>query len=79
MPGYETGRDPAAPIAQPSTYKGMHGSLPDIAAMRSTLIVAGPGLARHGDLGLVDMRAIAPSVAHVLGVALPDATVPPVF
>ena len=78
-PGYETGRDPAAPLATPSTYKGMHGYMPDVPEMRSTLIVVGPSIARHGDLGIVDMRAIAPSIAHVLGVALPDAKTPRVF
>ncbi|WP_267389619.1 ectonucleotide pyrophosphatase/phosphodiesterase [Sphingomonas sp. GC_Shp_3] len=79
QPGYETGRDPAAPLAQPSVYKGMHGYLPDVPAMRSTLIVAGPSLIRHGDLGVIDMRAVAPSIAHVLGVTLSAARLPLVF
>jgi predicted AlkP superfamily pyrophosphatase or phosphodiesterase len=79
QPGFETGRDPAAPLSTPSSYKGMHGYMPDLAAMRSTLIVAGPSLRRHGDLGQVDMRAIAPSVARVLGVKLPAATAAPAF
>ena len=67
QPGTETGRDPAAPIAKPSVYKGMHGYVPWDPAMRSTLIVAGPGVAKGKDLGVVDMRAIAPSIdgAHV--------------
>lgn len=78
QPGFETGRDPAAPVAKPSTYKGMHGYLPSDPAMRSTLIVAGPGIA-HRDLGIVDMRAVAPSIARVLGVKLPDAEAKPVF
>jgi predicted AlkP superfamily pyrophosphatase or phosphodiesterase len=78
-PGYETGSDPAAPVATPSKYKGMHGYLPSDPAMRSTLIVAGPGIAAGRRLGVVDMRAIAPSIAHVLGVPLPTAAVPAVF
>ncbi len=78
QPGYETGRDPAATIAKPAAYKGMHGYVPSDPAMRSTLIVAGPGIG-HTDLGVVDMRAIAPSIARVLGVSLPDAEVKPVF
>lgn len=77
--GYETGKDPAAPVASPATYKGMHGYLPGEPAMASTLIVAGPGLRRHGDLGRVDMRAIAPGLARILGVALPQAELPPAF
>lgn len=77
--GFETGRDPAAALATPSAYKGMHGYMPDLSAMRSTLIVAGPALRRHGDLGEIDMRAIAPSIARVLGVKMPTATLPSVF
>jgi predicted AlkP superfamily pyrophosphatase or phosphodiesterase len=78
-PGFETGRDPAAPLSAPASYKGMHGYMPDLAAMRSTLIVAGPSLRRRGNLGQVDMRAVAPSIAHILGVALPNARVPAAF
>ncbi|PAV66233.1 hypothetical protein WR25_23718 [Diploscapter pachys] len=79
QPGTETGRDPAAPIAKPSVYKGMHGYVPWDPAMRSTLIVAGPGIAKGKDLGVVDMRAIAPSIARRLGASLPSAEVPAVF
>ncbi|WP_295562965.1 alkaline phosphatase family protein [uncultured Sphingomonas sp.] len=79
QPGTETGRDPAAPIAKPSVYKGMHGYVPWDPAMRSTLIVAGPGIAKGRDLGVVDMRAIAPSIARRLGASLPSAEVPAVF
>lgn len=79
QPGTETGRDPAAPIAKPSIYKGMHGYVPWDPAMRSTLIVAGPGIAKGKDLGVVDMRAIAPSIARRLGASLPSAEVPAVF
>lgn len=78
QPGFETGRDPTAPIARPATYKGMHGYLPSDPAMRSTLIVAGPGIA-HQDLGIVDMRSIAPAIARTLGVAFPSADVDPAF
>ncbi|ANC86192.1 alkaline phosphatase family protein [Sphingomonas sp. NIC1] len=79
QPGTETGRDPAAPIAKPSVYKGMHGYVPWDPAMRSTLIVAGPGVAKGKDLGVVDMRAIAPSIARRLGASLPSAEMPAVF
>lgn len=79
QPGTETGRDPAAPIAKPSVYKGMHGYVPWDPAMRSTLIVAGPGIAKGKDLGVVDMRAIAPSIARRLGASLPSAEMPAVF
>ncbi|WP_431312400.1 alkaline phosphatase family protein [Sphingomonas natans] len=73
QPGFETGRDPAAPVTSASVYKGMHGYLPEYPAMQSTFIVAGPGIAPRGDLGQIDMRAIAPMLAKTLGVDLPAA------
>jgi hypothetical protein len=38
--------------------------------MRATFIVAGPGVPRGRDLGVIDQRAIAPTLARVLGVTL---------
>lgn len=78
-PGAETGYDLAAPVARPSVNQGMHGYVPGEPAMRSTLIVAGPGIARGRDLGVVDMRAIAPAIARRLGAKLPDAEAAPAF
>jgi hypothetical protein len=78
-PGFEAGHDPRAAKQTPSTYKGMHGYLPSEPAMRSSLFVEGPGLGRRGDLGLVDMRSIAPSIARILGVKLEGAEAPPAF
>ncbi len=78
-PGAESGRDPLAPIEKPSVYKGMHGYVPWDPAMQSTLIVAGPGIAPGRNLGVVDMRAIAPAIARRLGTTLPDAEVAPAF
>lgn len=78
-PGFEAGHDPHATKQTPSTYKGMHGYLPSDPSMRSSLFAEGPALARHGDLGQIDMRAIAPSVARILGVKLPSADAAPAF
>ncbi len=78
-PGFEPGYNPRAPKQSPSSYKGMHGYLPSEPAMRSSLFVDGPGLAKHGDLGQIDMRSIAPSVARILGVTLAGAEMPAVF
>jgi predicted AlkP superfamily pyrophosphatase or phosphodiesterase len=78
-PGFEAGHDPRAAKQTPSSYKGMHGYLPSDPAMRSSLFVEGPGLARHGDLGEIDMQSIAPSVARILGVKLTGAEKPSAF
>lgn len=67
--GYEMGRAPAAPPVGPPAVKGMHGYDPRLPEMRSTFIAAGPDVSRTGSLGLMDMRAVAPYVARLLGVA----------
>jgi predicted AlkP superfamily pyrophosphatase or phosphodiesterase len=54
------------------TY-GSHGFSPDFPDMRAAFFVTGPGIARHRDLGVIDMRQIAPTVAQLLHAQLPDA------
>jgi hypothetical protein len=44
--------------------------------MHSSLFILGRGIARGRDLGTIDMRQIAPTVAAILGVNLPQAKQP---
>jgi len=76
-PGTEMGRDPTAPLVAPASLKGMHGYDPSVPEMRSSFFIMGPGLKLHGDLGEIDMRRIAPTLAQVMGAALPTAELPP--
>jgi predicted AlkP superfamily pyrophosphatase or phosphodiesterase len=78
-PGYMMGTDPAAPAVGPSPIKGTHGYFPTHAEMRATFILAGPSITRHGSLGEVDMRDIAPTLAKIMKVSLPDADGKPLF
>jgi predicted AlkP superfamily pyrophosphatase or phosphodiesterase len=78
-PGYTMGTDPAAPPVGPSANKGTHGYFPTHPEMRATFILSGPPVTRHGSLGEVDMRDIAPTLAKVMEVALPDADGKPLF
>jgi len=77
--GYEIGKDPLAAPVSPSAYKGMHGYDPTLPEMRSTFIVAGPGVPARGALGEVDMRDIAPTIAKLLKAPLPTADGKPLF
>jgi predicted AlkP superfamily pyrophosphatase or phosphodiesterase len=55
-------------------HRGTHGYNPATTPeMRSAFFAAGPGIARGKNIGIVDMRGIAPAVAHLLGVELPAA------
>lgn len=72
-PGYEMGVKPDAPMPSPGHYRGMHGYDPSLAQMRSTFLMEGKGVPAAKDLGEIDMRDIAPTIASVLGVSLPQA------
>jgi predicted AlkP superfamily pyrophosphatase or phosphodiesterase len=72
-PGYLMGTDPTAPPVGPASVKGTHGYFPTHPEMRATFILTGPGIARHGSLGEIDMRDIAPTLAKVMKVKLPSA------
>jgi predicted AlkP superfamily pyrophosphatase or phosphodiesterase len=69
------------PWIGPSQSKGYHGYAPDRTEMNAAFLVAGPGLARKGDLGILKMTQVAPTLARALGVSLgPPADVPlPLF
>jgi predicted AlkP superfamily pyrophosphatase or phosphodiesterase len=76
--GYYALADATSPLVSeiPGTL-GSHGFSPDYPEMRAAFFVAGRGVAQHRDLGLIDMRQIAPTVAQLLGLRLPAAVQPP--
>ena len=45
--------------------------------MRAAFFAAGRGIARHRDLGLIDMRQVAPRVAQLQAIELPSARTAP--
>lgn len=53
--------------------RGSHGFSPEYPEMRASFFAAGAGIAHHRDLGVVDMRQIAPTVARILRVPMPTA------
>jgi hypothetical protein len=73
--GYSTGGALSGPLVIDTPGRGTHGYNPvTTPEMRSSFFATGLGIAHGKDLGLVDMRQIAPTLAHVLGVSLPTAT-----
>ena len=76
-PGYVTGTSLTGPLVTDTAQKGTHGYDPlTTPQMRSSLFLAGKGVSRGRDLGVIDMRQIAPTLAQLLGVALPTAMLP---
>jgi predicted AlkP superfamily pyrophosphatase or phosphodiesterase len=73
-PGYYVAGDPASDmLTEIGGTHGSHGFSPDFPEMRSSLFISGVGVARNRDLGIVDMRQIAPTVAQLLKISMPSA------
>ena len=78
QPGYYTGSGINGNlVTEIPTTKGSHGFSPEYPEMRSSFFAVGAWIARHRDLGLVDMRQIAPTVAKILKVQMPTAKATP--
>jgi hypothetical protein len=61
------------PVVDASSERGAHGYSPERVELHASLILAGAHVKRGAKLGLVDMTAIAPTVAKLLSLTLPDA------
>ena len=72
-PGYYFGSGFESPITRARALGGGHGFLPELAEMDSAFFIAGPGIKANRNLGRIDMRDIAPTLAALLKVKLPDA------
>jgi predicted AlkP superfamily pyrophosphatase or phosphodiesterase len=77
-PGYYTGAATSGSLVTtiPGPH-GAHGFSPEYPEMRASFFAMGAGIAHHRDLGLIDMRQIAPTVAGILRVSLPTAKAAP--
>ena len=76
--GYQTGAATSGNLVTPiSGSKGSHGFSPDFPEMRASFFMSGVGIAHHRDLGVIDMRQIAPTVAKILNLNMPSAKAEP--
>lgn len=73
QPGYRNTHDAKPPIVVPAQRAGAHGYLPELAEMNASFFVVGPGVAPGRDLGLIDLRDVAPTLASLLQVQLAGA------
>jgi predicted AlkP superfamily pyrophosphatase or phosphodiesterase len=72
-PGWRTGSALDGPVLSKTKPGGTHGELPDVPDLRAAFFLVGPGVPAGRNLGLIDMRDIAPTLAHEAGLALPTA------
>ena len=76
-PGYTAGASLTGALVGESPVKGTHGYNPQTTPeMHASFFAIGPGIHAGKDLGIVDMRRIAPTIAGLLQVSLPTATQP---
>jgi predicted AlkP superfamily pyrophosphatase or phosphodiesterase len=72
-PGWHTGSTLTGPVLSKRKPGGTHGELPDLPDLRAAFFVIGPGVPAGRSLGLIDMRSVAPTLAHLAGLSLPTA------
>jgi predicted AlkP superfamily pyrophosphatase or phosphodiesterase len=76
--GYYTGGALTGPLVISQPGRGTHGYSPATTPqMHASFFLTGQNIAPHKDLGIIDMRQIAPTLAQILGIPLPTATQPP--
>ena len=61
------------PVVTKMKPGGTHGELPDLAELRSSFFLVGPGVSAGKNLGVIDMRDIAATLAKEVGLSLPSA------
>ncbi len=72
-PGWRTGASLSGAVASRVKPGGTHGELPDVPELHSAFFMVGPGIPAGRNLGVIDMRDIAPTLAKAAGLHLPSA------
>jgi predicted AlkP superfamily pyrophosphatase or phosphodiesterase len=75
MPGYIAVDEAKGPAVGPGSHKGVHGLWPTRPNYRSVFLVWGYGV-KAGHMGEISSLEIAPTLASIIGVALPEAKQP---
>ncbi len=71
--GWRTGSGLNGPVLSHVKPGGTHGELPDMPDLRAAFFLVGPAVPSGKNLGVIDMRDIAPTLAKEAGLALPGA------
>jgi predicted AlkP superfamily pyrophosphatase or phosphodiesterase len=75
-PGYSLGGALEGPVVLEIKPGGTHGYAPSHPEMLASFLISGPGIRRNFDLGEIDMRGIAPTLAAWLGASLTTGDLP---
>ena len=74
-PGFSVGGRLDGPVVE-TALGGNHGYLPDHPELRSSFFAMGQGVPEHCDVGVIDMRQIAPTIALWMKTPLQDTKQP---
>jgi predicted AlkP superfamily pyrophosphatase or phosphodiesterase len=72
-PGWRTGSSLDGPALSKTKVGGTHGAMPDLPDLHASFFLIGPGVPAGKSLGTIDMRDVAPTLAHEIGLSLPSA------
>ena len=73
-PGWRTGAALDGPLlSNLPKVGGTHGAMPDLPDLHASFFLVGPGVPPSRSLGTIDMRDVAPTLAHEVGLTLPAA------
>jgi len=75
-PGFSIGGALDGPAVREIKHGGTHGYSPAHPEMLASFLIAGPGIRQNFDLGEIDMRSIAPTLASYLGASLTTGDLP---
>ena len=76
-PNYSIDHVVQGPVVTEAKVGGSHGYSPDHPELRASFFILGPNMRKGLDLGEIDMRSIAPTLALYLNVPLPSAKLQP--
>jgi predicted AlkP superfamily pyrophosphatase or phosphodiesterase len=72
-PNFRLGNELAGPAITPVKPGGTHGYLPVIQQMDASFFIAGPGVTAGRNLGRIEMRDVAPTLAALMKAPFPSA------
>jgi predicted AlkP superfamily pyrophosphatase or phosphodiesterase len=72
-PGWRTGATADGPVLSKIKVGGTHGAMPDLPDLRASFFLVGPGVPSGKSLGTIDMRDVAPTLAHEVGLSMASA------
>lgn len=76
-PGFSTSSSIKEPLVSAVSARGTHSYSPTHPEMNSTFIIAGKGIVSGKNLGEIEMRSIAPTIAKAMNAPFPSADLPP--